>query len=119
VPYHRPGTMVRWWSVFFLFQPDSVILFTKKWGVFWHIVGVLLFWGNWNRQCNWPTKTRSKVSSTIFLFIYSFLLFKEHVSNVPNVRIHSAYYTHTGVSSSTQTTQILQIKGLQCKDQYW
>ncbi len=50
-----------------------------KRGVFRSIVGVLLFWGSWNRLHHWPTKTWSKVNGTVFIY---FLLFKECVSNM-------------------------------------
>ncbi len=48
-----------------------------KRGVFRHIVGAWLFWGNWNRLHHWPTWTWSKVNRAVF-----FLLFKERFSNM-------------------------------------
>ncbi len=41
-----------------------------KQGVFRCIVGALLFWGNWKRLHDWPTKTLFKAYGAVFLNIY-------------------------------------------------
>ncbi len=85
-----------------------------KRGVFRHIVGVLLFWGSWSRLCHWPTETWSKVNGAIFFCYLKSVLVICAYRRVHNVCTLCLLRTQ-GRRCSTQTCQILKIKGLQCK----
>ncbi len=85
-----------------------------KLGVFRHIVGALLFWGNWNRL-HWLTKTLFKVNGVVFFRYLKSALVKCTYRWVHNMRTlcllhtqrHAAAHKHAKYSKLNTMWKII------------